>query len=518
VPRDKDGKWYEDELDDEFDGGEIRLPGAIEREQADALRKLGELKKLESWKQLSTAMLGLDYNRFGVPKNKQEFVTKIEVNHPELFTADQQEGLSKLVKSYVEHMTRQPGTVPAFSEDEIMGFGKMRKGKNLPASIEKLNYNDLHNSQVWVMADWMGVRNAVVQNNSEASRRAELKKHCDGNLERAQAGYEVICLQKHRADVSDTPADKKALEMMAKTINGLEAGIDEHSELSVRKHAADVMSKLEGFAKKAILDASEKAKPLVIQSPDGKKRKIKGVIQAEFERMVQLASARIPMLLVGPAGCGKTYLAEKLGEALDLEVSDQSCSEGMSESVFNGLLLPIGANGSFKHVSSPFMDRYENGGVMLLDEMDAGDPNLFTYINKAIANQSYTVPQRYTKPVVKKHGDFVLIAAANTFGHGADSMYVGRNQLDAATLDRFKVGLICIDYSQDVELSLADEDLCTWAWGIRKKIRDARLRRVMSTRVIKDLSTMSQMYKWKQKEWEAAYFTGWSEADRKAVA
>jgi MoxR-like ATPase len=190
----------------------------------------------------------------------------------------------------------------------------------------------------------------------------------------------------------------------------------------------------------------------------------------------------------------------------------------MSENVFNGFLLPIGKGGSFEHVTSPFMDRYETGGVMLLDEIDAGDPNLFTYINKAIANTSYTVAQRWLKPVVKKHSDFVLVAAANTYGHGADSMYVGRNQLDAATLDRFKVGLINLDYSTAVEESLAPKGLLEWAWAIRGKIKVNKLRRVMSTRVIKDLAAMTERYEWEQKDWEAAYFTGWSEADRRMVA
>jgi MoxR-like ATPase len=39
--------------------------------------------------------------------------------------------------------------------------------------------------------------------------------------------------------------------------------------------------------------------------------------------------------------------------------------------------------------------------------------------------------------IIQRHPDFVAIAAANTFGRGADRQYVGRYQLDAATLDRF---------------------------------------------------------------------------------
>ena len=133
--------------------------------------------------------------------------------------------------------------------------------------------------------------------------------------------------------------------------------------------------------------------------------------------------------------------------------------------------------------------------VPVLDEMDAGDANLFTYANKSIANESYTSEVRFENPVVKKHKGFVIMGACNTYGSGADAMYVGRNQLDAATLDRFKVGMITMDYSRDVEASLASDELCQWAWAIREEA-EPRLKRIMSTRVIKDLSTMTKMYGW----------------------
>lgn len=443
------------------------------------------------------------------------FRTTIEAVH-QLKRREEIEGLINLIDRYISQTeARQPGDpLPAFSEDDLMSFGKM-KGKNLPNHIKDLDYSKLHNSQVWCLADWLGVRGQVVQLSSEQARRDKLKEFVERNHEKAQIGYEVICLQRTGAPV-ETTAEKRALELCVNAVNGHAQGIDQVAELSVRKHVSDIVDQLGPLAKKLVQEAADKAKPLLIKDANGT-RKVKGVLPPEFERMVKLASQRIPIMLVGPAGCGKTYMAEKLAEALDMECSDQSCSEGMSESVFNGLLLPIGDRGTFEHVASPWMERYEKGGVMLLDEIDAGDANLFTYLNKGIANSSYTVAQRHKKPVVKKHSDFVLIAAANTFGHGADAMYVGRNQLDAATLDRFKVGLITMDYCPDVELSLADSELCDWAWKIRKKIREHKLRRVMSTRVIKDLSLMTQAYKWQKPDWEAAYFTGWSEVDRKAV-
>ena len=411
-------------------------------------------------------------------------------------------------------------------EEAIMGFSK--KKQTLPERIQDLDFQDLSGPHVRVLAEWMGVRRAVHRAYTEGGKekgridsRNVLREACARDWARAQKGYDTICLGKtddgvqKEKDENDTV--KALYSTVAELLNEHRDTVDGVAKERVESHVTRALANLEKFAKEALEKAAEKKAPIVIKN-EGKIKKIKGVLPPEFQRMLELASARIPIMLVGPAGCGKTYLCEKLAEALDMEFSDQSCSEGMSESVFNGLLLPIGKGGAFDHVTTPYMERYETGGVMLLDEIDAGDPNLFTYINKSIANSSYTVPQRWQKPVVKKHRDFVLVAAANTFGHGADSMYVGRNQLDAATLDRFKVGLITMDYSREVEEALAPKELCEWAWNVRDKIRTNKIRRVMSTRVIENLGKMTERYKWSTKEWESAYFTGWSEADRRLVA
>lgn len=404
-----------------------------------------------------------------------------------------------------------------------MSARRRKVTKVLPESFKDYDFQLLSPWTRRTYADWMGVRaEHDARFKSEAEKKEALKAVCMVNSDVAQRAYEAVVLLRLPANTTgDTSAQlQNEIDRVRTTLYGAVASYDntinEKAAEAVMRAAEDVSKILKEAANGALLEAAKSKVPLVIKQGT-KTRKVEGVLPKEFETMVQLASARIPIMLVGPAGCGKTYLAEKVAEALGLEYSDQSCSEGMSESIFNGRLLPIGKGGAFEHVASPWIKRYETGGVMLLDEIDAGDPNLFTYINKAVANSSYTVEQRFANPVVKKHKDFTLIAAANTFGHGADSMYVGRNQLDAATLDRFKVGLITMDYSREVEQSLAPLPLCEWAWGIRDRIRTNKLRRIMSTRVIKDLSTMTELYGWERKEWEAAYFAGWTDSEANLV-
>ena len=94
-----------------------------------------------------------------------------------------------------------------------------------------------------------------------------------------------------------------------------------------------------------------------------------------------------------------------------------------------------------------------------------------------------------------------IIAAANTFGTGADLMYAGRNQLDAATLDRFYV--VKMDYDEALEQDISgvpptnpliawaaapkpdEEELLSlgrWIKDLRSSVMQHRLRRVVSTR------------------------------------
>lgn len=293
--------------------------------------------------------------------------------------------------------------------------------------------------------------------------------------------------------------------------------ISDELDYRAERVAVKVATRLvEEMAPKILAEVAKTYQPMKIVI-GSKSKKMRGVLPECFERMVQLGSQRINTMLVGPAGCGKTYIAAKMAEALNLEFSSISCSAGMSESQLAGWLLPVGSSGKFEYVPAPFVSMYENGGVFLLDEIDSADPNTLTFINKAIANDGFYVPQRHKKPYIKRHKDFVCIAAANTYGNGADALYVGRNQLDAATLDRFRAGMIPMDYDTKVEEALIDPDVLQWGRTIRQSILDNRLRRIMSTRVMIDLTKMKAGYKWGKKEWDESYFVDWSADERRRV-
>jgi cobaltochelatase CobS len=191
--------------------------------------------------------------------------------------------------------------------------------------------------------------------------------------------------------------------------------------------------------------------------------------------------------MVGPAGSGKTTLAKNIAAALGLDFGFISLSQGVTESHLLGRLLPQ-ADGSWQYQASRFVEIFENGGVFLLDEIDAADANLMVSINAALANGILANPNGR---IHHRHSDTYIIAAANTWGRGADSSYVGRNALDASTLDRFVMSTAFVEYDGQLEERLATpltkdqrRELIDWVWTLREKIKFHKLRRIASTRLV----------------------------------
>jgi cobaltochelatase CobS len=265
---------------------------------------------------------------------------------------------------------------------------------------------------------------------------------------------------------------------------------------------------------KKAMDDSPVVKIEIIR-PDGSAHKVEGHTRPEFKDVLLSASCGLNILLVGPAGSGKTHLAHQVAEALGRPFASVSCTAGMSESALQGWLIPSDG-GAFQYLSSDFVKMYEEGGVFLFDEIDAADSNTLLFVNQALANGSFFLPIRKNASVVKRHPDFVCIAAANTFGTGANQTYAGRERLDEATLDRFRAGTIVLDYDQTFERKVVAPDLLAWGWAIRKRITEARLNRVMSTRFLLDATKLLKAGK-SVKAIQDTYFVGWKSDERSKV-
>jgi MoxR-like ATPase len=150
-----------------------------------------------------------------------------------------------------------------------------------------------------------------------------------------------------------------------------------------------------------------------------------------------LAMRRIPVWMQGPPGTGKSRMPEQVAAALDLPHYSYSCSEQKAESTLWGLL---DANGRYR--GTLLRQAYEHGGVFVLDEIDAGNPNTTAGLNTLLSN-GYAPFSDGT--MVRQHPDFVILCNANTAGLGPESGYIGRMGVDLATRDRFVTVHVPID-------------------------------------------------------------------------
>ncbi|RYC66367.1 AAA family ATPase [Spirosoma sordidisoli] len=155
---------------------------------------------------------------------------------------------------------------------------------------------------------------------------------------------------------------------------------------------------------------------------------LEGAVHPAFKKVLGLAAQRIPAFLVGPAGSGKSTLCKQVSKALGLPFYAQSVCAQTPESKLLGYMSATGG-----YVTTIFREAYQNGGVFLLDEVDAGNPNVLAVLNAALSNGFCS----FADGMVDQHPDFICVAAANTYGTGANVQYVGRNPLDGAFLDRF---------------------------------------------------------------------------------
>lgn len=177
------------------------------------------------------------------------------------------------------------------------------------------------------------------------------------------------------------------------------------------------------------------------------------VTHEKFGQVLKLASDRHNVLLVGMAGVGKTKSSEQVATALNLPFYAISVCSQTSKSDLVGYMNATGV-----YIKTHFRDAYENGGVFLMDEVDAGNANVMVLMNSALSNGYCAFPDK----MVKRHKDFIFIASANTFGQGASRQYVGRNQLDAATLDRFTI--VNFDLDSNLERVIARQYLKGILW------------------------------------------------------
>jgi MoxR-like ATPase len=163
----------------------------------------------------------------------------------------------------------------------------------------------------------------------------------------------------------------------------------------------------------------------------------------KYEYLKTIVDNDISVLLVGSAGTGKSTLAKQVAEGLNYKFYSMSLTK---QSSVNNLLGFISIDGTY--IISQFRKAFEKGGLFLLDEINAADPNVLLCLN-TIENGYISFPDG----IVEKHKDFRLIATANP----EEAIYTARSVLDHATLDRFYQ--VVLERDPNLEESLTSNEV-----------------------------------------------------------
>jgi MoxR-like ATPase len=229
---------------------------------------------------------------------------------------------------------------------------------------------------------------------------------------------------------------------------------------------------------------------------------------ATLPLLVKAAGLRRPIMLVGPAGSGKTTAGHQLAQTYGVPFFANSNSQWDTRTQAFGYM---DANGTYQpgYLYGPM----KNGGVLLDDEIDASNQAVMVSKNTAIENRFAQFPNGET---VLAHDNFIYVGSANTYGRGADRMYVGRTQLDAATLNRFI--FIDWDYDEKLELSIScNEKWTKWVQKVRKVTQKHKMRYVVSPRQSIAGGELLALGIPERTVREMTVFPGWAEADIERV-
>jgi hypothetical protein len=200
-----------------------------------------------------------------------------------------------------------------------------------------------------------------------------------------------------------------------------------------------------------------------------------------------------PVFVTGMSGNGKTFGIEQACAQTGREVIRVNFTvETDEDDLIGGFRL---VNGETKFFKGPVIKAMEMGAVLLLDEIDLGNPAKIMCLQSILEGGGYFI-KKTGEYVTPKKG-FTAIATANTKGKGSDDgRFIGTNILNEAFLERFPITVEQEYPSPAIEkkilgrvfvsLDIKDNDfvekLVDWADIIRKTFYDGGVDEIISTR------------------------------------
>lgn len=142
------------------------------------------------------------------------------------------------------------------------------------------------------------------------------------------------------------------------------------------------------------------------------------------------------LYITGESGSGKNEMVSNACAVLRRPVVRIVLTRDTKEEHLIGSKTLV--DGSIKYEEGPVVWAAENGAVLLLDEISAGDANELMCLQNVLEGGAFFV-KSLNKMITPKKG-FCVIATDNTKGRGNDTgRYMGTNILNDAFLERFQM-------------------------------------------------------------------------------
>lgn len=176
------------------------------------------------------------------------------------------------------------------------------------------------------------------------------------------------------------------------------------------------------------------------------------------------------VLLIGGAGTGKTFLAEKVASILGLATETINCNQFTSPIEINGGQTIEG------YQEGKLIKAWSEGKLLILDELPKLDPNTAGILNEALAKtavpvnseRAYIVNTRGDR--FKKKAGFAVIATGNVYPNSESSAYGANNKQDLSLLDRFTGSVYEIEKNPEFEKKVILPGFL-FLWAVADNIR-----------------------------------------------
>lgn len=193
------------------------------------------------------------------------------------------------------------------------------------------------------------------------------------------------------------------------------------------------------------------------------------------------------VLLIGPTGAGKTHAVKKTAEELGIPMIRVNLNRMTTVEDFVGQWVPA-ENGGFRWQDGVLPRLMKNGGVIMVDEINAAPPEILFVLHSVLDFREITLTQKDGE-VIKANPDFWFIGAMNPD-------YYGTERLNEALKDRFEVTLR-YPYQREIERKLIKNgNLLEAAAKLRKMFHSPteEIRTPISTRTLIQFEENERIY------------------------